>query len=385
MGDKTKPGTGIRILIGGDMVPTGRAADDFQQGRVRRIWGDFIDDFSAANLVIGNLECPLTDTEAPISKVGRNFIAPTASINGIEKAGFGLLSLANNHIMDQGGQGLASTLTTCTEHGIETVGAGDNVERASRVWRKQIGQVDIAVHSAAEREFSIADTSRPGANPISPIDLWRNHRTDPPGAFSICLLHAGREHYPYPSPKLQKLCRFCVDQGARVVLCQHSHCAGTFEEYGDGLIVYGQGNLAFDKYPKAQQSWHEGFLVALDIQPGPTFTYAFLPFVQYREKASVGKLDPAPSRTLIDAMEERSTVLRDEDQVRRLWEDHCQAHRDKYFSILRGHGGLWKKANKHLHLTNLVYRKYPLLYALNTVRCETHNEILETILEMENR
>ena len=35
--------------------------------------------------------------------------------------------------------------------------------------------------------------------------------------------------------------RFIIEQGARMVICQHSHCAGCYEKYQNGHIIYGQG------------------------------------------------------------------------------------------------------------------------------------------------
>jgi hypothetical protein len=49
MGDGKEARTGRRVLVGGDIVPMWRAADDFQKGRVRQIWGDFVDDFQQAD------------------------------------------------------------------------------------------------------------------------------------------------------------------------------------------------------------------------------------------------------------------------------------------------------------------------------------------------
>ena len=65
--------------------------------------------WNSADIRIFNLEVPLTDTEDPIDKCGPNLIAPTSVIKGIKALEPSLLTLANNHIFDQGEQGLQST------------------------------------------------------------------------------------------------------------------------------------------------------------------------------------------------------------------------------------------------------------------------------------
>ena len=61
------------------------------------------------------------------------------------------------------------------------------------------------------------------------------------------IINGGKEHYRYPSPDLQKICRKFIDKGADLVVCQHSHCIGCEEKYNHGTIVYGQWNFLFDR------------------------------------------------------------------------------------------------------------------------------------------
>ena len=53
-----------------------------------------------------------------------------------------------------------------------------------------------------------------------------------------------------------------------MVVCQHSHCAGAFEAYRGGHIIYGQGNLISDS-PDGGDTWYEGFLVRLSLGRDP--------------------------------------------------------------------------------------------------------------------
>lgn len=81
--------------------------------------------------------------------------------------------------------------------------------------------------------------------------------------IAIVLYHGGKEHYRYPSPNLQRICRKIVDKGADLVICQHSHCIGCEEKWNSGVIVYGQGNFLFDN--SNSEFWKTGLLVVLDF------------------------------------------------------------------------------------------------------------------------
>lgn len=101
----------MKILIGADLVPTDTNQALFAAGNGETLVGkDLLALLQGADYRIFNLEVPLTDVAAPIEKCGPNLIAPTASVAGYKALGADLLTLANNHIMDQGEQGFFSTL-----------------------------------------------------------------------------------------------------------------------------------------------------------------------------------------------------------------------------------------------------------------------------------
>jgi poly-gamma-glutamate synthesis protein (capsule biosynthesis protein) len=70
------------------------------------------------------LECPLTSNIKKIKKVGPNLKANPGCIDGIKNGNINVFTLANNHIMDYGAEGLMETIKLCDEKGILTVGAG---------------------------------------------------------------------------------------------------------------------------------------------------------------------------------------------------------------------------------------------------------------------
>ena len=79
--------------------------------------------FEKNDILFGNLETVLSATgkEAKKSVVLKS---SPESINYLSEAGFDVLNLANNHILDLGLEGFKNTLDLLDEHKLEYIGAG---------------------------------------------------------------------------------------------------------------------------------------------------------------------------------------------------------------------------------------------------------------------
>ena len=129
------------------------------------------------------------------------------------------------------------------------LGVGENKTISAKPFVLSVSNKKIGVYACTEHEFSIAEDNKPGANPFDPLESFdhvSNLKKD--CDYVIVLYHGGKEHYRYPSPMLQRVCRKFVEKGAGLVICQHSHCIGCEEKYLDGTIVYGQGNFIFNTH-----------------------------------------------------------------------------------------------------------------------------------------
>lgn len=116
-----------KIIIGGDLVPTASNYKLFEEGNVKNLIGEeLLEKLNNAEFTIFNLEVPLTDARHPITKCGPNLIAPTATITGLKAINPHFFGLANNHILDQGIEGLESTIAVLNCAGIGYSGAGRN-------------------------------------------------------------------------------------------------------------------------------------------------------------------------------------------------------------------------------------------------------------------
>ncbi|SEA08196.1 poly-gamma-glutamate synthesis protein (capsule biosynthesis protein) [Eubacterium aggregans] len=270
----------MNLLIAGDTVPVGDNISLFKKGDIETLLGEALyEKWIEADYRVFNLETPLYDGNTPISKCGPNLKAPTDTIQGLAKLKPTLVSLSNNHILDHGSEGVYSTLDQFKKHEIQVIGVGDNLKEAHKPEIININGQKIGFYSCAEHEFTIATETSPGANPFDPLESLDHIRDlSQQVNYTIILLHGGKEHYRYPSPYLQKVCRKMVEKGADLVVCQHSHCIGCEENYKNSKIVYGQGNFIFDY--SDSDFWQTCLLINLDLD---SFEISYIPIEKQYE------------------------------------------------------------------------------------------------------
>lgn len=365
----------MEILIGGDVVPTTSNLDLFSSGDVGEILGtQLYKKWLNADMRIFNLEAPLTDNESPIEKKGPNLKAPTSTIKGINNLKPSLVALANNHILDHGTKGLHSTETILEEHDIPFVGIGSDLINSSKPYILEKDGVSIGVYACAENEFTIATDSSPGANPFDPLEsldhiLELKTKCD----YVIVLYHGGKEHYRYPSPYLQKVCRKIVQKGADVVVCQHSHCVGSAETYAGSTIVYGQGNFIFNKLDN--EFWNNGILIKLSISDGIKIDY--IPII--KSKNGVQLATKRKAEKILREFTNRSKEIQKNGFIEKQYIEFAKSKIDFYLRNFSGVGKWLSRIDRKILNGRLLKRKFKkeqLLALQNYIECEAHRELI---------
>ena len=222
---------------------------------------------SEPDLTLGNLEGPITGN-ASVS-VGSAVGSPSnmrftfgAEIPALmAEYGIDIVSVANNHILDFGEDGVQETLMRLRNVGIWSIGNPSDttpVARVREVSGIRIGLIpynDFYGPRAPETYQAIRDTQES-------VDVV------------IVMAHWGEEYLPEPPERVRKLGRAFIDAGADVVIGTHPHVIQSHEDYSGGRIYYSLGNFVFDQY------WNEevrcGEAVHVTIQKkgeGVTLSY----------------------------------------------------------------------------------------------------------------
>jgi poly-gamma-glutamate capsule biosynthesis protein CapA/YwtB (metallophosphatase superfamily) len=377
----------MNIVIGADIVPTHSNETLFVKGRCEDLVGkEILDLLHKQDFCLLNLEVPLVNKASPIFKCGPALLASTDCINGLNGINPFFFCLANNHILDQGKEGLLSTMDTLRSAGVSFCGAGKNIAEARRPCIYEKNGEKLGVYCCAEHEFSIATEASCGANPYDPLESFDDVRKLKESVdYVVVLYHGGHEEYRYPSPELQRRCRKFVDSGADLVICQHTHCIGCKEDYLKGCIVYGQGNFLFDL--QDNEYWDNSLLVSVSLSSaGNTITYVPIE----KNGCGVKISDSKVSAKILNSFLQRSEEIKEPGFVQKRYNEFAKSLAIDYLGSISGkryNSFLFRAANKitkgHLKKSIILknYNKYSSLSALNSISCESHSELLAEILK----
>lgn len=245
------------LVFGGD-VALGRVV----AGEVRAIGGadplaGVAGWLGAADLAIVNLEGALFD--GPLPSGGIRLIAPTSAADVLARTGLDLVSVANNHALDAGREGLRETLAALARVGIAAVGAPRDdasppLAARDGVVVRSIRGLRIAFVAATDRLSPNAralDLPLTGYLPsarlaeVLPARVRAIAQRDVADVI-VVLLHWGLELAPRPTRAQRSLAHALVDAGATIVVGHHPHVVHEVERHARGVILYSLGNLLFD-------------------------------------------------------------------------------------------------------------------------------------------
>lgn len=220
---------------------------------------------AAAELAIGNLECPLSD-------LGHNrhhlysFRADPRSLEGLKSAGFDVVWAANNHMYDWGPEALLDTLRRLREAGILTVGAGANDLEAHYPLLMDLAGTKLAflAYVDIEPKGAIAGPDKPGVAWLEPDRVLADIRFARRLADLVTVgLHWGIEYVSRPQRGQVELAHQMIDAGADLVVGSHPHVVQPVEQYHSRWIVYSLGNFIFDQKPGATR---RGLMLKVTLQ-----------------------------------------------------------------------------------------------------------------------
>ena len=366
----------MKLIIGGDFCPENRAEDRliaedeiFEKG-YRELW-------DAVDFRILNLEGPITHSTQRINKVGRHIKFNPAILQGIKKMGVDYFSLANNHIMDFGAEGFEDT--TKYLKGINIGYFGCSTNKYSILEK---GGIKVAMLSFSNNEFSIhSDYKGVGAYGIDIIDLIKT--IDEVKKITdkiVVILHTGLSEFPFASPNQRKLCHFLVENGARAVLCQHSHVIGAYEHYKRGFISYGQGSFVFGN--KTNTFWNNGYSVELHFND-ITNSVKVVPHKQFNDVHKVRLLTKEELTKFESEIRYSNNVIGDADAFQKEWNSYLMVNKKYYFNqFFLPKGKIIRKVLKRVPFLKFV-PFHILIIALNCLRNSEHREVLINLLKNE--
>ncbi len=211
-------------------------------------FGPVAEQLAEGDLTLVNLETPITSRGTAEDK-NYVFRAPDAAVPAMTAAGIDVVSLANNHTMDYGRVGLADTLEKAASGGLDTVGAGADIDEAFTPLHRTIQGVDVAIFAFSQvddlAEEWAATPDRSGM--AMAFDTERAYaavraaRAD--SDLVVVLPHWGAEGDQCPTGRQLDFAAGLISAGADIIVGAHAHVLQGAGSMDGAYVAYGLGNF----------------------------------------------------------------------------------------------------------------------------------------------
>jgi poly-gamma-glutamate capsule biosynthesis protein CapA/YwtB (metallophosphatase superfamily) len=211
--------------------------------------------FRRDDLTVVNLECPVSDLQAPLDKKFVFRCDPRA-LPAAARAGVEVANLANNHGYDHGPDALLDSIVNLRQAGIAPVGAGRSPRRALAPATLRVNGWRVAVLGfgmVIDPPEQVAAPGHPGtaAGHDTEVMLKAIRRADRRADLVIVTIHWGVELDTQPRPEQVTLGHQFVNAGADVIFGHHAHRLQPMEHYRGRPIFWGLGNFVWPNFSLA--------------------------------------------------------------------------------------------------------------------------------------
>ena len=236
------------------------------------------------DIVLGNLESGLAaDTSTPFfPSKPYNFAAVPDAARVLQDAGFTVLSLANNHMLDFGPNEPALTRSLLQKQGLSTFGAGNDIKEARQpVMLTRNGvRFGFLGYGVAHSRAVYAQKTRAGIAPVS-MDCIRDDIRALRDQVDVLIvsLHWGIEYEKMPTRKQRGEAHQIIDWGADMIIGHHPHVMQGIEIYKNKVIAYSLGNFIFDQKGNGTD---RSFMLSCRFRGKTLYSAEIIPLDRYR-------------------------------------------------------------------------------------------------------
>ncbi len=207
-----------------------------------------------SDICILNNEFPYSDRGTPTAGKKFTFRAPPSTVHYLTDMGVDIVGLANNHAYDHGKDALLDTFDTLDSEGIPYVGAGHNIEEASKPVYFIAGGMKIGIVCATQ----IERTSPPDTKEATETEPGVLRTLDPArflgvieeaeahSDFVIVFVHWGSENKNEFEASQRDLAEKYAAAGADLIMGAHPHVLQGFDYVGNVPVMYSMGNFWFN-------------------------------------------------------------------------------------------------------------------------------------------
>jgi gamma-polyglutamate biosynthesis protein CapA len=284
-----------KILFGGDVFFDRAIRRTIEKRGVDYLWDDISPLLAQYPYKVANLEGPILETPEAGAINTFQFAFQPEYVMKLKDLGFTAVSLANNHTLNQGTEGLANTRKELDKMGLPYFGDPSDIASLSFLEKDFNGHMIALV---GEHDL-LPDSEAGQAAVLAKVTALKKK-----GDFVIVYPHWGVE-YATSTPDVEReRAHKLVDAGADLIIGSHPHVVQPIELYKGKIIFYSLGNFLFDQY-FSFDTLH-GLLVGMELTDS-TATFTLLP----TEQDKTYQIHQAPSgvrQGLLDRIASDSTA-----------------------------------------------------------------------------
>lgn len=207
---------------------------------------------AAADLAVVNLETAVGSGGQPAPGKRYTFQAPLSAFDALAAAGVDVATMANNHVLDFGIEGV--DLAAVDAAPVQVVGIGRDAAEAFEPALTDVRGTVVATFGATiaatdptadpTGDWAATDSSPGTADAVDPARLLAAVAGS---AADIVVVHVhwGTQGESCPDGNQRRLARQLVAAGADVVVGSHAHRLQGDGRLGKGYVAYGLGNYAW--------------------------------------------------------------------------------------------------------------------------------------------
>lgn len=243
----------VTLLFTGDVLLSDYVLNNYQSSGIDGVLSaELQDELRNADITVINNEFPFSTrgTQAPDKQF--TFRVNPDRVSVLTDMGVDIAGLANNHVLDYGSDALLDTFDTLDRAGIDYMGAGNDLSRASALITKEAGGKTFGF-LAASRVIPVVSWDVQNSSPgvfttydptqlIAAIEAARD-RCD----YLTVFVHWGIERDEYPQDYQISMAEQYIDAGADLVIGSHPHVLQGIAYYKDKPVFYSLGNFIFNQ------------------------------------------------------------------------------------------------------------------------------------------
>ncbi len=221
--------------------------------------------FAGNDLVSANLEGAVTDNGAHYPPtLSIDFAFTPALVGQLAKYDFNYFNIANNHLADQGKNGIIETEKNLADLGFAFAGCAD----------RQIGDCTSKIIQKNGRRIGLVGASMVYGSLDEKALLSQVKELASTTDLVVAQMHWGTEYQHAANKNQISLAHQLIDAGADLVIGTHPHVVEGIEIYKDKPIFYSLGNFVFDQYFSTDTQQELGVQITAD---GNDFKIDLLP------------------------------------------------------------------------------------------------------------